>query len=83
MAIWNDNNACIKMGRGLRGTEAAKHFEVRLAFLNERFLNKPIDFARIETKGTFGRRTNRRFTATALPAFMLSRYQVLKEKVSY
>ena len=35
MTVWEDNNACIQMGHALRGSNAAKHFELRLRFLYE------------------------------------------------
>jgi hypothetical protein len=50
ITIWEDNNACIQMGHGLRGSKAAKHYEVRLRFLNEHVRDKTIEFARINTK---------------------------------
>jgi hypothetical protein len=49
MTIYEDNNACIQMGHGLRGSKAAKHYEVRLRFLNEHIRRKTIEFARINT----------------------------------
>ena len=50
MRVWEDNNACVHMGHGLRGSKAAKHFEVRLRFLHERIMNGDVEFARINTK---------------------------------
>jgi hypothetical protein len=50
MTIWEDNNACIQLGHGIRGSKAAKHFELRLRFLNEHVHAKTIEFARINTK---------------------------------
>mmetsp|Transcript_10938 Transcript_10938/g.14234 ORF Transcript_10938/g.14234 Transcript_10938/m.14234 type:complete len:883 (-) Transcript_10938:637-3285(-) len=50
MTVYEDNNACIHMGHGLRGSKAAKHYEVRLRFLHENVRNKVIEFARISTK---------------------------------
>lgn len=50
LTIYEDNNACIQMGHGLRGSKAAKHYEVRLRFLNEHVRSKTIEFARINTK---------------------------------
>jgi hypothetical protein len=50
MRVWEDNNACVHMGHGLRSSKAAKHFEVRLRFLHERILNGDVEFARINTK---------------------------------
>ena len=49
LRIWEDNNACIQLGHGLRGSKSAKHFEVRLRFLHERISLREIEFARIST----------------------------------
>jgi len=49
MTIWEDNNACIQMGHELRGSKSAKHFEVRLRFLNEQIHDRAIEFAHINT----------------------------------
>jgi hypothetical protein len=49
LRIWEDNNACIQLGHGLRGSKSAKHFEVRLRFLHERISSREIEFARIAT----------------------------------
>lgn len=40
MNIWEDNNACIHMGHGLRGNKSARHYEVRLRFLTENVKSK-------------------------------------------
>ena len=50
MNIWEDNNACIHMGHGLRGNKSAKHYEVRLRFLTENVKSKTIEFSRISTQ---------------------------------
>jgi hypothetical protein len=50
MTIWEDNNACIHLGHNLRGSKAAKHFEIRLRLLNEHIQNGNIEFARVDTK---------------------------------
>ena len=50
LTIWEDNTACIHLGHGLRGSKAAKHFEVRLRFLNEQIHNNVIEFSKIDTK---------------------------------
>jgi hypothetical protein len=50
MRIWEDNNAAICLGHGLRGSKASKHFVVRLRFLNEHVHNGTVEFARINTK---------------------------------
>jgi hypothetical protein len=50
MTIWEDNNACIQLGHNLRGSNAAKHFEMRLRLLNEHIYEGNIEFSRIDTK---------------------------------
>ena len=50
LTIYEDNNSCIQMGHGLRGSKSAKHFEVRLRFLHEHIEEKNIEFNRINTK---------------------------------
>ena len=50
LVIWEDNTACIHLGHGLRGSKSAKHFEVRLRFLNEQVHGNVIEFAKIDTK---------------------------------
>jgi hypothetical protein len=50
MTIWEDNNACIHLGHNLRGSKAAKHFELRLRLRNEHIWEKNIEFSRIDTK---------------------------------
>jgi hypothetical protein len=50
MEIWEDNNACIQMAHNLRGSQNAKHFELRLRFLNEHVQQENIEFSRIDTK---------------------------------
>jgi transposase InsO family protein len=50
MNIWEDNNACIQMGHGLRGNKSAKHYEVRLRFLTENVKSRTIEFSRISTQ---------------------------------
>ena len=50
LVVWEDNTACVHLGHGLKGSKAAKHFEVRLRFLNEQVQNGTIEFARIDTK---------------------------------
>ena len=51
--VWEDNNAFIHMAHGLRGSNAAKHLEVRLRFLNEQVHDNVIEFARIDTKDQY------------------------------
>ena len=50
LVIWEDNTACIHLGHGLRGSKSAKHFEVRLRFLNEQIHGNVIELAKIDTK---------------------------------
>ena len=49
MEIQEDNNACIHMAHNLRGSQQAKHYELRLRFLNEHVLEKNIEFSRVDT----------------------------------
>jgi hypothetical protein len=75
MRIWEDNNACIQMGHGLRGYKAAKHYEVRLRFLHERIRMKEIEFARISTKDQLADGFTK---ALPGPAFEIFRGQLLQ-----
>ena len=50
MTVWEDNQACIQMGHNLRGSLAAKHYQLRLRFLNEHIWENNIEFAKIDTK---------------------------------
>ena len=49
MEIQEDNNACIHLAHNLRGSNQAKHFELRLRFLNEHVHHKNIEFSRVPT----------------------------------
>jgi hypothetical protein len=49
MEVHEDNNACIHMAHNLRGSQQAKHYELRLRFLNEHVLEKNIEFSRVDT----------------------------------
>jgi len=49
LTVWEDNNACIQLGHNLRGSNAAKHFELRLRLLNEHINCGNIQFSRINT----------------------------------
>ena len=50
LTIYEDNTACIHMGHGLLGSKAAKHFAVRLRFLNELVHDGAIEFSKVDTK---------------------------------
>jgi len=50
LTVWEDNTVCIHLGHGLRGSKSAKHFEVRLRFLNEQVHDNVIEFAKVDTK---------------------------------
>jgi hypothetical protein len=50
LVVWEDNNACVQLGHGLRGHKSAKHYECRLRFLNEHIHDGTFEFARINTK---------------------------------
>jgi hypothetical protein len=49
MEVQEDNNACIHLAHNLRGSQQAKHYELRLRFLNEHVLEKNIEFSRVDT----------------------------------
>ena len=49
MTVWEDNNACIHLGHNLRGSQQAKHYQLRLRFLNEHIWENNIEFSRINT----------------------------------
>ena len=78
MTIYEDNNACIQMGHGLRGSKAAKHYEVRLRFLNEHIRNKTVEFARIDTKNQLADMFTK---ALPGPAFNNFRDQILVDEI--
>jgi hypothetical protein len=77
--VHEDNNAAIMMGHGLRGSNAAKHFQVRLRFLHEHVRDKSIEFARINTADQLADGFTK---ALPGPAFFKFRGQVLKGRPS-
>jgi hypothetical protein len=78
--VYEDNNACIMLGHGLRGSKAAKHFEVSLRMLHEHVRDKSIEFARIDTKDQLADGFTK---ALPGPAFLKFRNQVLKGHTSH
>jgi hypothetical protein len=50
MTLWEDNEACIRICHGLKGSNNAKHFQLRLRFLSEHVSMKTVQFAKIDTK---------------------------------
>ena len=53
LTIYEDNTAFIYMGYDLLGSKAAKHFAVRLRFLNELWYvvhDGAIEFSKVDTK---------------------------------
>jgi hypothetical protein len=76
MRIREDNNACIHLGHGLRGSKSAKHFEVRLRFLHERIVSREIEFARISTEDQLADGFTK---ALAGPAFTIFRNKLLRK----
>ena len=75
LTIWEDNTACVHLGHGLKGSKAAKHFEVRLRFLNEQVQNGTVEFARIDTKDQLADGFTK---ALGGPQFLQFRNQVLQ-----
>jgi hypothetical protein len=49
LEIQEDNNACIHLAHNLRGSQQAKHYELRLRFLNEHVHENNIEFSRVDT----------------------------------
>lgn len=77
MTIWEDNNAAIHLGHGLRGNSQQKHFAVRLRFLHEHVQAKTIEFSRIDTKDQLADGFTK---ALPGPAFANFRRQILKRR---
>ena len=50
ITILEDNAACIAQGAELRNRRAAKHYEVRLRFLQDHVLQKHVEFVYCPTK---------------------------------
>ena len=50
ITVFEDNAACIAQGQQLRNRRAAKHYEVRLRFLQELIRDKTIQFVYCPTK---------------------------------
>ena len=73
--VYEDNITCIHMGHSLRGSNAARHFQLRLRFLHERIVNDEIEFAKVDTKGQLADGFTKAFP---LPAFTAFRSQLLK-----
>jgi hypothetical protein len=76
MRIYEDNTACIHLGHSLRGSNSAKHFQLRLRFLHERIVNNEIEFSKIDTKCQLADGFTK---ALPFPAFVKFRDQMLKE----
>ena len=74
LTVWEDNNACIQLGHGLRGVKSARHYELRLRFLNEHIHEGTIDFARINTADQLADGLTK---ALPGPAFFEFRTQIL------
>jgi hypothetical protein len=50
MTLWEDNEACIRICHGLKGSNNAKHFQLRLRFLSEHVSMGTVQFSKIDTK---------------------------------
>ena len=75
LVIWEDNTACVHLGHGLRGSKSAKHFIVRLRFLNEHIHDKSIEFAKVDTTKQLADGFTK---ALGGPAFFEFRQKILK-----
>ena len=47
--LHEDNQACIQLAHNLRGSKAAKHYELRLRFLHEQVRDKNVEFVKVNT----------------------------------
>jgi len=74
LVVWEDNNACVQLGHGLRGAKSARHYETRLRFLNEHVQSGTIEFARVDTKNQLADGMTK---ALPGPAFFEFRNQIL------
>jgi hypothetical protein len=79
LTVYEDNNACIQMGHSLRGSQKAKHYELRLRFLNEQIREKNIEFSRIGTTNQYADGFTK---PLALPNFRIFRNWMLVESPS-
>jgi hypothetical protein len=50
LTVFEDNDACLQLAHSLRGSKSARHFLVRLRFLNELIHDNVVEFQRIDTK---------------------------------
>jgi hypothetical protein len=50
MVLWEDNEACIRICHGLKGSNNAKHFQLRLRFLTEHVSMGTVQFSKTDTK---------------------------------
>ena len=50
MAVYEDNAACIALGHSLKSSKSAKHYQVRLRFLQEHVRDGTIEFEKVDTK---------------------------------
>ena len=64
------------MGHSLRGSNSARHFQLRLRFLHERIRNGEIEFAKVDTKEQLADGFTK---ALPLPAYVIFRGAMLKE----
>ena len=69
MEIWEDNQACIQMGHNLRGSNTAKHYELRLRFLNEQIWENNIQFSKIDTSDQLSDGFTKALNVTMFRAF--------------
>jgi len=76
LTIYEDNNACIQMGHNLRGSQTAKHYELRLRFLNEHIQEGNVEFSRINTTNQLADGFTK---SLALPNFRIFRHWLLED----
>jgi len=74
LTVWEDNDACLRMGSSMKSSKNARHFATRLRFLNELVHDGTIQFSRVATADQLADGMTKALNGTA---FFKFRKQVL------
>jgi hypothetical protein len=74
LTVWEDNDACLRMGSSMKSSKNARHFATRLRFLNELVHDGTIQFSRVATADQLADGMTKALNG---PAFFKFREQVL------
>jgi len=74
LTVWEDNDACLRMGSSMKTSKNARHFATRLRFLNELVHDGTIQFSRVATADQLADGMTKALNGTA---FFKFRKQVL------